>query len=299
MPADPNWLLSTVAQSAAAFVAIIAGFIISRLLALSAERNGLETRIRDIVLQLKIKEENISALKKHLLDLDALDFLEDSNVFNNIIKSKGEISLIDAMKINTENKRSENELRPYWDDTITTTKNAFRQLEADWSKFPENLEDLLLFLKETGLNLSSHQSNIYYRVYIYLQSKPPKERKTIDFNMNSFASMVIPYTPDMSSINLDKNNRYRELEKDIEFFERERNSLEIQFSDLKSQRKHLGQPEGVKLGILVLAYFSLVGIVIPLIYCHLPLTNSQYFINGVFFCCLLVAYHFSLYIYSY
>jgi len=40
----PNSLLSTVVQSAATFVAIAAGFIISRLLALSAERSGLGLR---------------------------------------------------------------------------------------------------------------------------------------------------------------------------------------------------------------------------------------------------------------
>ena len=44
MYTDPNSLLSTVVQSAATFVAIAARFIISRLLALSAERSGLGLR---------------------------------------------------------------------------------------------------------------------------------------------------------------------------------------------------------------------------------------------------------------
>jgi hypothetical protein len=38
---EPNWLLSTTTQSSAALVAIVGGFLLSRVLALAAERNGL------------------------------------------------------------------------------------------------------------------------------------------------------------------------------------------------------------------------------------------------------------------
>lgn len=45
---DPNWLLSTMAQSAAALVAIIGGFLLSRVVTLSSERQGLERRTREL-----------------------------------------------------------------------------------------------------------------------------------------------------------------------------------------------------------------------------------------------------------
>lgn len=47
-PVDPNWLLSTEAQSAAALVAIIGGFLVSRLVSLSSEREGLRRRRREV-----------------------------------------------------------------------------------------------------------------------------------------------------------------------------------------------------------------------------------------------------------
>ena len=53
MYTDINALLSTIVQSAASFVAIVAGFIISRLLALSSERDGLLNRIRELSLHLE------------------------------------------------------------------------------------------------------------------------------------------------------------------------------------------------------------------------------------------------------
>ena len=45
---DPNWLLATMAQSAAALVAIGGGFLVSRVVALSSERWALEQRGRDL-----------------------------------------------------------------------------------------------------------------------------------------------------------------------------------------------------------------------------------------------------------
>ena len=46
--ADPNWLLATMAQSAAAMVAVIGGFLVSRVITLPAERRGLDRRVREI-----------------------------------------------------------------------------------------------------------------------------------------------------------------------------------------------------------------------------------------------------------
>jgi hypothetical protein len=42
---DPNSLLATLAQSSAAIVAIVGGFLVSRLVALSSEREGLRRQL--------------------------------------------------------------------------------------------------------------------------------------------------------------------------------------------------------------------------------------------------------------
>ena len=46
--ADPNWLLATMAQSAAAMVAVIGGFLVSRIITLSVERQSLDRRSREL-----------------------------------------------------------------------------------------------------------------------------------------------------------------------------------------------------------------------------------------------------------
>ena len=47
MTTDPNWLYSTIAQSSAAIVAIIGGFITATVLMLTAEKRSLVTQVSD------------------------------------------------------------------------------------------------------------------------------------------------------------------------------------------------------------------------------------------------------------
>jgi hypothetical protein len=51
VPAEPEWLLSTTAQSSAALVGIIGGLLVSRLVAMAAERSAIERQLNeDLVL---------------------------------------------------------------------------------------------------------------------------------------------------------------------------------------------------------------------------------------------------------
>jgi hypothetical protein len=255
---DPNWLLSTVVQSTAAFIAIVAGFILSRLLALSAEKSGLETRVRDIELQLKIKIQTIISIKEHLLKWDATNFLEDSDAL--ILRNKGDISLVDAMSIAANCERDEDELRPYWDDVISTTKDAFRVVN-DFFSNAEGAKDFDVFLKGLGLNLSHDHWKRYHRVFNYFIDQYESNRNS------SFPNFSILTTiPEFRT----KDETGKELKRDIQKLEQDKNALETQVSDLKSQLKNLGQPKGVTLGMVVLVYFAVVGIVIPVFLLPFP-----------------------------
>jgi hypothetical protein len=263
---DPNWLLSTIVQSAAAFVAIVAGFIISRLLALSAERSSLQAKVRDIKIQIGIKKQNLDVLEKQLLEWDAENFLKDSDVLDMIIESGGQISLAETMKRKTGCKRSEDELRPYWDEAITVTKNAFQIVKDKFSELAES-GDIDIFLKNLGLNLYSYRQKIYFRVFGQISKEYEKRRNPFGVMMNSISSISMP---DNGIRSLDEINRYRSLEQDTETIGRDKNALETQLTDLEVQLKQFGRPKGVKLGIIFLAYFSFVGIVIPVFLLPFP-----------------------------
>lgn len=272
MYTDPNWLLSTVVQSAAVFVAIVAGFIISRLLALSAERSGLQTRVRDMRLQVAIKKQNLETLEKRLLDWDAEIFLENSEVLDEIIESEGEVSLAETIKRVTGLKRSEDELRSYWGEAIKTTKSAFRLFKEKFDELQES-EDITEavdnLLTNLGLNLSSYRLKIYHQVFGHIFSDYEKRRNPFRAMVNSVGTFGIPDIRTENEI-----NRYGILQRDIETLKRDKSSLETQLSDLEIQLKQLGQPKGVILGIIFLAYFSLTSIVVPVFL--LPFAAEQF-----------------------
>lgn len=74
MSADPNWLYSTIAQSSAAIVAIIGGFITATLLRLAAERKSLINRLEYLTSYTKSSlapiTENIEELKREIPTLE-------------------------------------------------------------------------------------------------------------------------------------------------------------------------------------------------------------------------------------
>ena len=85
MIGDPNWLYSTIAQSSAAIVAIIGGFITASVLTLTAEKRNLTN-------QLKEKKIHLKTLK-HVLEKrgNSASFAEELGLFD-----KRDIFLIES-----------------------------------------------------------------------------------------------------------------------------------------------------------------------------------------------------------
>jgi hypothetical protein len=301
---DINWLLSTIVQSAAAFVAIVGGFVISRLLALSAEKGGLQNRIRDLDLQLKIKDQQIQPLQKRRLDWEAEYFLENSDVLNVIMESEGNISLSDVMKRPVGDSYSEDALQPYWDEAIELTKRAFPLIKNHISELLDYEGDLASRLKNLGLDISSYRLNLYEHIIGELMTRSrAKQNSFLPTLSEAFATQVTGAMDGgtvsaMSAI--DENNRFRQLHRDIEKLEMERDALKTQVHDLKAQLQQLAQPEDVTPGLWILTYIAITGILIPIFIMPYPAEQfsiiHKWFVAGVFLSglVLFIAYLFHL-----
>ncbi len=271
MSPDPNWLLSTIVQSAAAFIAILAGFIVSRLISISAERNGIETKIRDTKTQLAIKAKNLDEFRLTHLEWDAWKFIETNAVIRELLRTKGEISLSDAMNLSADTQRSKIELLPYWESATQTIKEAFRLLIENLERLPEETDDFGRFLKEIKQDdTSDHKFDLFFRVYIHLLS-------AVDENKRSPFSIHIP---NMSSwqmpevVSVAESNRYSDLLKDIQSFDQEKNAQNVQLSDFRAQLKSIGVPQGLYSGVIILVYFACAGIVYPVLL--MPLSSEEF-----------------------
>ena len=72
MICDPNWLYSTIAQSSAAIVAIIGGFITATVLMLTAEKRSLVTQVSDKRKMLdSLEQSNAEEVMPNIIALDS------------------------------------------------------------------------------------------------------------------------------------------------------------------------------------------------------------------------------------
>lgn len=91
--ADVNWLLSAIAQSAAALIAIVGGLLVSRYVSLHAEQQGARRRADDLRRRWSEAEDQLIE-RKGDLDLHQVDeFLDDNVVFQAILDAGGEATV--------------------------------------------------------------------------------------------------------------------------------------------------------------------------------------------------------------
>jgi len=73
---DLNNLLSTTINSTSALVAIIGGFLVSRVISLSSEQNSIKRRLREINNEISAKEKMLDNIINWLFEDDLNDFIK-------------------------------------------------------------------------------------------------------------------------------------------------------------------------------------------------------------------------------
>lgn len=92
---DPNWLFSTTAQSAAALVAIVGGFLVSRVLGLNTERERLLRKYRELRSRAQILGFSYQRLHEERLAVSKEWFLEAH--LGKIFDSRGQVSAAELL----------------------------------------------------------------------------------------------------------------------------------------------------------------------------------------------------------
>ena len=243
MEPDPNWLLSTTAQSSAALVAIVGGFLLSRILALATERNGLALREAQLRDEVKLAEETYHSVQNRIDDSDRADFLRDAI---NLLGEQPDASLedlgadpygdlhpgeLDELFETTRSKvqRAVEELRPY-----RPGRGSFSSLGAS-VPFAEVLPHL---------NLSKDEDiELYGQVW-----------QLLDSSINR--SFLPPVSPTGDFYKDWVRNRDKALEERV----RAVSHLEI----VRTELAKVSAPTGIGRLAMSLAFFLASGVVIPI-----------------------------------
>lgn len=250
-PIDPDWLLSSTVQSAAVLVAIVGGFLVSRLVTLSSERGALIRRLHHRDELRKIKKSEYDEVHAQRVGVSRDWFLDHHK--DGLLAARGNVD-VDSLLDWIPRGSSDEEMRPFAVQLATTIKNAFSEIE---NEFPNGIPPQTSSeLRSAGVKIPEEAETIYENVAEYIEKQRPQQRDT-------FASshIVKPYIP-TSSIVYERQDARISREKDLD---REICTLDKEISLLSEELSEFGKPDGIRASISVLLYLTLVGIALPTI----------------------------------
>jgi hypothetical protein len=253
---DPNWLLSTAAQSAAAIVGLMGAFLLHRLLSLGAERASLERRLADVESEAEQKQAELSNLEDRILQLDAEDFIRDHA--GEIVDSRGEVELRELVASDVSTSRTAGELVPEFRRVTGIVKRAFNVLENKIAGYGFELPPALPeFAAEAGLTLPKGEELQWYdAAYRKLQDEyrsvaRPGRRRKAKLTFLDLDGEPTDRRPALVQAKEMAGTALLAL-----LGEKERTSKVLQSME---------RAPGVRAAVLVLIYFTITGVALPLV----------------------------------
>ncbi|HEX4443130.1 MAG TPA: hypothetical protein VHZ81_06135 [Galbitalea sp.] len=249
---DPNWLLSSTAQSAAALVAIVGGFLVSRLIALSAERAAVGQRREELTQRRSLKRNELDEVRAVRLQVSREWFLEHH--LNDVVDAKGEIDPESLIEEFTPLGSSEDEMRAFAAELLEATGQAFSALSSQFIS-RNNFPSTVVELRSAGIEVPPEFETLFARVARAVRESLPRP-----FGYSSMIDMSTLIIPNSTQAPVRRQeariDRERQLESDIRL-------LDAEIDLIETRTRSFAKPDGVTGAVLSLVYLSLVGIVLP------------------------------------
>ena len=267
---DLNLLIVTVITATAALIAIIGGFLISRVITLSSEQGGIRRRLREIKLDIQTKDQLLSEIEENLLEEDREDFIDEYYV--ELIFDKVPLEEVIEIEEGSYRGRSTNDLKPVVDELMRINKDLETMFEDRGIKYstelPKKLGDFANIRSE---DLAGRRS-WYELLYDEYQYKLPKRPKTgpPGFPILTDFDFTPPRLPNAISTHTNAH-AYQQKKRDRDTYSNELSYLRQQESEQKKILEDYGKPHGMWGGLIVLIYASIVGIGYPITLLPYPL----------------------------
>lgn len=251
MPSDANWLLSTTVQSAAAFVAIVGGLLVSRLVALTTERSGLRVRRQEAAQLLDIANRRVAEAEDDLCELEAdraIDAEDDT-----IYAAHGDV---DAEAVTQQSGWGAGDpaVVEKVAERLAHIRVAFAAVQRALGDNDPAQIDHDVIERAVDDELRPYVSDVLTQ----LADEQPRSR--YDF-------LLHPPPRDSALIAGERQQRHREYERAVDAGLTARRHREDRATDLRLADEALarvGRPEGIGWGLVTLVYIAGTGIVLPL-----------------------------------
>jgi hypothetical protein len=285
---DVNWLYSAAAQSAAAIVAILGGFITSRILMLNAEKRSLQNQYNSVTkrVELLIAQEREAydqyyTMKSGLFFDTISDELRKTDPmppFEDLTKKYHRL----IVDINPTILR-----REY--DKLSKEILEARQFIQDRYNLIERALSFDEWVNKHGIDISSYDYEALEHEYLRVREEKEEEQKgsVIQSIVGSIVGGNTFWTPSPEISVYRQQVQDRMIEKSVDRVKELRYQADFAKAEserFKTQLDAFSYPKNLKWGFLTIAYFAVVGVAVPLF--MLPSEGyspwSRYIVTGLF-----------------
>lgn len=248
---DLTTVLTTIAACSASIVAILGGFIASKLIALNAERDETNTRIAELDEEIDFFTEEHDMLQAQLDEDDALDFIKD-----NIAYIVDRQTLDDAYKEEEHPRLEKDVLRPYWNRATEAYSQYYAIVEKNIDSYEENEDGVPTAVAKVFKQ--DFEYAVCEKISEYLEDQSDRYafiRRGLGTNISSGK-----WYADTQEKAISANNKIT--------------YLTLQRKQQYARLNALKKPKGMKLGLALFSFFSAANIVFPL--CLSPYITENY-----------------------
>ena len=271
MPYDLTTVLTTIAAASASIVAILGGFIASKLIAISSERSAVLERLRQINEELEFHITERDKIQAKNDESDALDFIQTAiddlwagNSLENVYSN------VDHPDISIEC------LKPSWDRAVTLNEQFQEQV-----KKKRQLNDDYI---PTSLTPTVREDDFGYEVLRALGKKLKKRIRVAERAREKESNPFGLVAPDISDYEFNTTTFSGSgfaYHKNCESIQEENIAialLELQKKQCTEQIQALKKPRGMKSGLVIFALFTIFCIIVPLVFSPFSVNSYLAFI---------------------
>lgn len=264
---NANWLLSALAQTAGALVAIVGGFLVSRLVGLSSQRNGLLARVAALKKRLEAADHKESAARKELVGWEK-DLLASSLLWD-LVEAGGDSTKLNLDEHNTHTLIDEEvaECVRESSDAVTRAFAAFRASEVEYGS-PDKVEE---FASAHNLSIRKEDLRTFSAVYRHLKRNAPrpKSRTTGLFGIPEVPLIRNPTIDLLGGMTSMQEQQFdatlhNNMIADWKSASHGTSMLRHECESLQDSIEELGRPSGLAGSAIILAYLCASGVVVPL-----------------------------------
>ncbi len=274
---DLTPMLTTIASCSATIVAILGGFISSKLISINTEKSEVNCRIDEIKEELeylnKIYTEDLYNSNKEY----ALSFIRD-NVDE--LLEKTPLKVMGSIRKEERPILSYDDMLPFWDRALNLLSNLANEYEYNSEGVP--------------ISYAKKEDDFDYEIYLIIRKRVEKLQKKKKCSEDSFGML--------SSLNIDIDDLITSdavvgnsilEEQNLAHTKNKIDYLELELRQKQNRIKFLQYPKGMSLGVIIFTLFSIFGIIVPLLYVpfstyeHTVYVKYAIFFIGAFSSCII------------